>query len=98
LRCKPRQHPESGIERLTFLRNQKQENVVIKSIQDHPRIENERDALKRFQSHTPYLRPLVDEIEEPRSPNTIALRYLQIDPLDTSIAKILNRKELKHVS
>jgi serine/threonine protein kinase len=98
LRCKPRQHPESGIEHLTFLRNQKQENVVIKSVRDHPRVVNERDILKRFQIRTSYLRPLIDEIEEPYSPVTIALRYLGSNLLDASIAKTLNRRELKHVS
>jgi serine/threonine protein kinase len=71
---------------------------VIKSVRDHPRVKNERDILKRFQSRTSFLRPLVDEIEEPYSPVTIALRYLESDLLAASISKTLNRKELKHAS
>ncbi|OAL49843.1 STE/STE20 protein kinase [Pyrenochaeta sp. DS3sAY3a] len=72
--------------------------VVIKSVQGHPRIENERNVLNRFQHRTHYLRPLIDEIEEPAAPVTIALRYLESDLLDASIKRTLNRKELKHVS
>jgi serine/threonine protein kinase len=75
-----------------------QELVVIKSVQDHPRVENERNVLKRFQYRTPYLRPLIDEIDEPSVPVTIALKYLQGDLLDASVAKTLNRRELKYVS
>lgn len=79
-------------------RNHLQELVVVKSVQDHPRVENERNVLKRFQHRTPYLRPLIDEIDEPSAPVTIALKYLQGDLLDASAAKTLNRKELKYVS
>ncbi|RYN85812.1 hypothetical protein AA0119_g13090 [Alternaria tenuissima] len=81
-----------------FAKNRLQELVVIKSVLDHPRVENERDVLKRFQHRTPYLRPLIDEIDEPFFPVTIALRYLQGDLLDASVARSLNRRELKHVS
>ncbi|KAH7391169.1 STE/STE20 protein kinase [Phaeosphaeria sp. MPI-PUGE-AT-0046c] len=78
--------------------NHLQELVVIKSVQDHPRVENERDVLKRFQHRTPYLRPLIDEIDESRAPVTIALRHLQGDLLAASIERTLNRRELKYVS
>jgi serine/threonine protein kinase len=71
---------------------------VIKSVQDHPRVENERNVLRRFQHRTPYLRPLIDEIDEPSFPVTISLRYLQRDLLNASVVKTLNRKELKYVS
>jgi hypothetical protein len=71
---------------------------VIKGDRDHPRVENARDVPNRFQSRTPFLRPLIDEIEEPFSQMTIALRYLESDLLSTSVTKALNRKELKHVS
>lgn len=71
---------------------------MIKSVQGHPRVENERDVLKRLQNRTPFLRPMVDEINEPSKPTTIALRYLQSDLLTETIMKTLNRKELKHVS
>jgi serine/threonine protein kinase len=75
-----------------------QELVVIKSVQDHPRVENERDVLKRFQHRTPYLRPLIDEIKEPSEPVAIALKHLQGDLLGSSVAKTLNYRELKYVS
>jgi hypothetical protein len=63
---------------------------------DNPRVENERDVLKRLQHRTPFLRPLVDEIEDPATPTTIALRHLNSD-LWTENKGTLNRKELKHV-
>lgn len=53
--------------------------------------------LKRLQVRTPFLRPLVDEIEEPPTPTTIALRYLESDLLLETVKKTLDRKELKHV-
>ncbi|RMZ68709.1 serine threonine kinase [Pyrenophora seminiperda CCB06] len=81
-----------------FAKNHLQELVVIKSVHNHPRVENERDVLKRFQRRTPYLRPLIDEIDEPSVPVTITLRYLQGDLLASSVAKTLNRRELKYVS
>lgn len=71
---------------------------MIKSVLGHPRVENERDVLKRFQHRTPYLRPLIDEIDEPTFPATIALKYLHVDLLDASVARALNRRELKYVS
>jgi hypothetical protein len=71
---------------------------VIKSVLDHPRVENERDVLQRFQHRTPYLRPLIDEIDEPTFPVTIALKYLQGDLLEASVARTLNRREVRHVS
>lgn len=74
-----------------------QETVVIKSVEGHQRVENERDVLKRLQDRTPFLRPLVDEIEEPSTPTTIALKYLESDLLLETVKKTLNRKELKHV-
>ena len=61
-------------------------------------MENERNVLKRFQDRTPYLRPLIDEIEEPADPPTIVLKYLEDHLLNASIKKTLNRKELKYVS
>jgi hypothetical protein len=81
--------PESGIDHLTFHSSQCRETAVIKSVRDHPRVKNERDILKRVQSHTSFLKPLVDEIEEPHSPVIIALRYLESDLLDASISKTL---------
>jgi serine/threonine protein kinase len=75
-----------------------EELVVIKSVESHPRVENERDVFKRFQHRTPYLRPLIDEIDEQSVPVTIALKHLQSDLQSVSVERTLNRKEHKHVS
>lgn len=40
------------------------ETVVVKSVQGHPRVENERDVLKRFQNQNPHSGPLIDQIKE----------------------------------
>lgn len=61
-------------------------------------MENERNVLRHFQDRTPYLRPLIDEIEEPSDPPTIVLKYLEDHLLNASIKKTLNRRELKYVS
>lgn len=71
--------------------------MVIKGVEGHQRVENERDVLKSLQDRTPLLRPLVDEIEEPSSPTTIALKNLESDLFVQTAKKTLNRKELKHV-
>ncbi|KAE8373340.1 kinase-like domain-containing protein [Aspergillus bertholletiae] len=61
------------------------ETVVIKGVEIHPRVKNERDVLKRFQNKTSGLQPIVDEIEDP--PQTTTAR-----------ARPLNRKGLRFVS
>jgi len=81
------------------LRNKSnQQQVLIKSVQGHFRVENERDVLQRFQGRNSYLRPLIDEIEEPLEPVTIVLKYLDDNLQSASNTKTLNRKELKYVS
>lgn len=72
--------------------------VVIKSVQGHFRVENERDVLRRFQGRTPYLRPMVDEIKDPAEPTAIVLKHLDDDLRHASDTKTLNQKELKYVS
>jgi len=84
-----------------LLRSRSQKNeqrVVIKSVRGHFRVENERDILRRFQGRTPYLRPLIDEIEEPSEPITIVLKYLDDNLQNASNKGTLSRKELKYVS
>ena len=79
--------------------NQAEETVIIKSVLGHPRVENERDILKRFQNSTSCLRPLLDEIEDPPKPTAIVLRYLEDDLFRaTKKKRPLNSKELKFVS
>jgi serine/threonine protein kinase len=91
----PKQASSSSLLRY---RNKAEKLVVIKSVLGRPRVANERDVLKRFQHRTPYLRPMIDEIEESDSPPTIVLRYLDDHLLNASIKSTLNRKELKYVT
>lgn len=70
---------------------------MIKSVQGHPRVENERDVLHRLQHRTPFLRPLVDNVQEPPTPTTIALKHLDSDLLTETVKKTLNRVDLRHV-
>ncbi|KAL2368287.1 STE/STE20 protein kinase [Blastomyces gilchristii SLH14081] len=77
--------------------NKTGETVVIKSAR-HFRIANERDVLKRFQSRTPYLRPLIDEIVDPADPPAIVLKHLEDELLSSSNAKRMSGKEIKYVS
>ena len=49
-------------------RNQINDTVVIKGVHGHFRVENERNVLRRFHDRTPFLRPLIDEIEDPSEP------------------------------
>jgi RIO-like serine/threonine protein kinase len=60
-------------------------------------VENECDVLTRLQHRSPFLRPMIDEIEDPNTPTTIAMRYLDSELLTENQRRILNRKELKHV-
>ena len=80
------------------VRNQMQKLTVIKSDPTHHGLTNERNVLERFQHHTPYIRRLIEEIEHPGLPVTIALEYLDKNIWEASSGKGLNRKELKHVS
>ena len=77
--------------------NKIDQTVVIKSAR-HFRIANEKNVLRKYQSRTPYLRPLVDEIIEPVDPPAIVLRHLEDDLLAASNAKKLSRMEIKYVS
>jgi hypothetical protein len=87
------------VRNLLLSRSQKNEQqVVIKSVRGHFRVENERDILRRFQGRTPYLRPLIDEIEEPSEPITIVLKYLDDNLQNASNKRTLSRKELKYAS
>ncbi|KAK1767970.1 kinase-like domain-containing protein [Phialemonium atrogriseum] len=81
-----------------FAKNHTGKTFVVKSICDHPRVENDRDILRRFQDQTPYIRPIIDEIEDPAEPTTIVLRHLDDHLLQASIKQTLNRKEIKYVS
>ncbi|GAB1194503.1 hypothetical protein APSETT444_003749 [Aspergillus pseudonomiae] len=79
-------------------KNQAKETVIIKGVENHPRVNNELDILKRFQAKTSCLRPVLDEIEDPPEPTIIVLKHFEDDLLQASKARPLNRKELKFVS
>ena len=66
-------------------RNRSGEKCIVKSI-------------RRYQSETPFLRPLVDEIREPADPPSIVLRYLDSDVLTEFNKKRLSRPEIKQVA
>ncbi|KAJ5933618.1 hypothetical protein N7454_005947 [Penicillium verhagenii] len=69
---------------------------MAKSVR-HFRLPNERDILLRFQSRTPYIRPLIDEVEDSSAPPTLILKYLDEDVLHASNSKRLTRPEVKYV-
>ncbi|THV43787.1 hypothetical protein BGAL_0925g00020 [Botrytis galanthina] len=76
----------------------KEQNVIVKSIRGHWRLQNEADVLKRFQSRAPSLRPLIDEIVDPIDPPTIVLKHLDDDLMTETYKKILTNPELKFVA
>ncbi|POS69472.1 serine/threonine protein kinase [Diaporthe helianthi] len=78
-------------------RDQAHKDVIVKSVQGHPRVANERDVLKIFTPLSKCIRPLLDEIVDPAKPTTIVLSHLQSTLLQSSVRKKLNRTELKHV-
>jgi len=78
--------------------NHKGNPVVIKSIEGHWRLHNERDILTRFQDRAPTLRPLLDEIKEPAEPPAIVLKYLDDDLTKASKKQRLTRSEIKYVA
>ena len=78
--------------------NQQEDAVVVKSVEGHWRLQNECDILRRFQSRTPSLRALVDEIEDPDEPVAIILKYLDDDVTRASRKQRLTRQEIKHIA
>ncbi|KAG8161589.1 hypothetical protein KVR01_008576 [Diaporthe batatas] len=77
--------------------NQAHKDVIIKSVQGHPRVANERHVLKIFTPRSKYIPPLLDEIVEPAEPTTIVLSHLQSTLLQSSVRQKLNRTELKYI-
>ncbi|CEJ62476.1 Putative Serine/threonine protein kinase [Penicillium brasilianum] len=77
--------------------NQDNDNFIVKSA-NHFRVHNERDVLRKFQHKTPFLRPLLDEIQDPASPPAIVLKYLDDDISHASNKKRLARAEVKYVA
>ena len=61
-------------------------------------MKNEADILKRYQCRTPFIRPLIDEIEDPLDPRSIVLQYLDNDLPTESNNKRLLRPDIKRVA
>ncbi|KAI1909749.1 hypothetical protein LOZ61_004811 [Ophidiomyces ophidiicola] len=78
--------------------NQDDRPVVIKSVEGHWRLKNERDVLDRFQARSSHLRPLLDEIEDPTEPPSIVLRYLDDDLTRAEEKQRLTRQEIKYIA
>lgn len=81
--------------------NQESENCIVKSIRGirgHWRLQNEAKVLKLYQSKTPFIRPIIDEIVDPTDPPTIVLRYLDSQLLTESRKRRLTRPEIKQVA
>ena len=78
--------------------NQQGKTFVVKSVEGHWRLHNERDILNRFQARAPTLRPLLDKTEDPVEPTAIVLKYLDDDLKVASNAKSLTRQEIKYVA
>lgn len=79
--------------------NRLNQSVIVKH-SEHFDVSNERDMLLRFQEKTPYIRPLIDEVDlgaEAKSP-ALVLRYLDEDLLSFSNRRTLTRRELKFVA
>jgi hypothetical protein len=73
------------------------QTVVIKSVH-YPCLERECEVLKRFQSRTLLLRPLIDEIEDPIDPPTLVLKHLDENLLYAASVKRLTGSEIKQVA
>lgn len=80
-----------------FSRTGTDRRVIVKSVH-HFRLQNERDVLNRFQSRTPFIRPLIDEIVDPADPPAIVLKYLDDHLLNASVSKRLTNQEIKYVA
>ncbi|OLN95709.1 Serine/threonine-protein kinase cst-1 [Colletotrichum chlorophyti] len=75
-----------------------EEHCIVNSIRGHWRLQNEADILRRYQSKTPFLHPLIDEVQEPADPPSIILRHLDSELLTKSKKKRLTRSEIKDVA
>ena len=71
--------------------------VVVKHV-NHFRLQNERDVLMRFQSSTPHIRPLLDEIDTGTDSHTLIMRWLDGDLLNATKDRQLASSEVKLVA
>lgn len=71
--------------------------VIVKNV-NHFRLQNERDVLLRFQSSTPHIRPLLDEIDTGTESHTLIMRWLDGDLLNATKDRQLATSEVKLVA
>ncbi len=71
---------------------------MVKSVEGHWRLLNERDILRRFQDRSSAIRPLLDEITEPVEPPAIVLGYLDDDVTGAEKKQRLTRPEIKFIA
>ncbi|KAH6669515.1 putative serine/threonine protein kinase [Halenospora varia] len=81
-----------------FAANIQEKSVVIKSVEGHWRLYNERDVLRRLQGWASTIRPLLDEIKYPVKPPVIVLKYLDDDITRALRKQKLTRQEIKYVA
>ncbi|EFQ36556.1 serine/threonine protein kinase [Colletotrichum graminicola] len=79
-------------------RDHNKSKCIVKSIRGHWRLQNEANVLERYQSKTPFLRPIIDKVIEPTDPPSIILRHLDSELLTESKKKRLTRPEIKQVA
>ncbi|EUC43626.1 hypothetical protein COCMIDRAFT_38429 [Bipolaris oryzae ATCC 44560] len=72
--------------------------VYVASVRGHWCLQNEADILGRYQSKTPFLRPIIDEVISPADPPSIILRHLDSELLTESTNKRPTRPETKQVA
>ncbi len=83
---------------LVQFRNQNNDLCIAKSIRGHWRLQNEANILKRYQSKSSFIRPLIDEIQQPADPPSIILKQLDSELITESKNKRLTRPEIKQVA
>jgi serine/threonine protein kinase len=71
--------------------------VIVKHV-NHFRLQNECDVLVRFQSSTPHIRPLVDEIGTGTESHALVMRWLDGDLLEATKNRQLASPEVKLVA
>jgi hypothetical protein len=67
-------------------------------VRGHWRLQNEADVLRRYQSKTPFLRPIIDEVLSSADPSSIILKHLDSELLMESKKKRQTRPEIKQVA
>ena len=61
-------------------------------------MKNEREILLRFQNRTPFIRRLLDEVDNSPDPPALILKHLDDDVLHASNIRRLLRPEVKYIA